>query len=262
MQSDSDGPPALSNYHAHTEYSACCQDITLARLKEFAAASPCPVAVTDHSMHLVFEPDDPWRLGGADAPELVAALLPKARRRIAGYLEKARADNGHLLVGVELDVLPDGRPVYDEARLPELDFILGAVHALASVRRKEPAADILAEWRAQNRALMALGAQAIAHPFRYLVQNKVPVSQDDVEWIVAEAASRGVALELNSHYVCRELDEAMVHACLAQGVPIAVGTDAHAWRELADFDYHYSVLAACGITTPQQRARVLFDHTA
>ncbi|NLB97248.1 MAG: hypothetical protein GX785_16245 [Armatimonadetes bacterium] len=182
-----------------------------------------------------------------------------ARERTLRYLDRMRTRLGdQVLLSTELDVLPDGRPVFPEDLLPHLDLIVGAVHALAACRHGESEDAIRREWQAQNRALIAVGAHIIAHPFRYLIQRRFPVTEDDVHWIVAEARASGVALELNSHYVIRNLDDLMIRACLAEGVPIAIGTDAHRWTEIADFTYHAEVLSDHGLRTQEERADRLY----
>jgi len=182
-----------------------------------------------------------------------------ARERTLRYLDRMRTRLGdQVLLSTELDVLPDGRPVFPEDLLPHLDLIVGAVHALAACRHGESEDAIRREWQAQNRALIAVGAHIIAHPFRYLIQRRFPVTEDDVHWIVAEARASGVALELNSHYVIRNLDDLMIRACLAEGVPIAIGTDAHRWTEIADFTYHAEVLSYHGLRTQEEWADRLY----
>lgn len=251
----------LANYHLHTEYSVCCEDITTERLAAFLPTWPHPFSITDHSAQFTFG-QAVWREFHSDeAPAIIAARADETRERVRRYLEHLRSlDGGRVLVGTELDVLPDGRPVFAEDLLPQLDVIVGAVHALAAVRHGEPAREVLAEWRVQCRALLGLGAHIIAHPFRYLVQKQVPVGDEEIDWLVAAARAHGAALEINSHYPCPEFDQRMIHACLKQGVRLAVGTDAHRWAEITDFSYHYEQLAACGVTTRAQRDAVLFHH--
>jgi DNA polymerase (family 10) len=177
------------------------------------------------------------------------------------YLHHLRSlDHDSLLIGTELDILPDGRPVFPEDLLGEVDIRVGAVHAMATVRMGLPADKVMAEWRFQNRALIGLGVEILAHPFRYLMTSKIPVADEDVDWIVDQAAAHNVALEVNSHYLFPELDRLMVRECLAKGVRIAIGTDAHRWSEVTDFSYHDRILTECGVTTQAQRNALLFRH--
>jgi len=257
--SQSEVVPAFANYHLHTEYSYCCEDISTGRLAEFLPRWPHPVAITDHSMHIVFDPELGWCLGREDAPALLEDCLGRGRERLLHYIEHVRPlASGTVLIGTELDILPDGRPVFPEDLLGEMDIRVGAVHAMATVRTGGPAGEVMEEWRFQNRALMRLGVEILAHPFRYLVSSKIPVVDEDVFWIVDLAAAHGVALELNSHYVLPDLDRLMVRESLAKGVRVAVGTDAHRWSEVTDFTYHDRILTECGVTTEEQRSALLF----
>ncbi len=257
----SEAAPAFANYHLHTEYSYCCEDISTGRLAEFLPQWPHVVAITDHSMHLVFDRELGWCLSREDAPALLEDCRERGRERMLRYLEHVRtlAQDG-VLIGTELDILPDGRPVFPEDLLGEIDIRVGAVHAMATVRMRRPADEVMDEWRSQNRALFGLGVEILAHPFRYLMSNKIAVADEDVYWVVEEAAAHGVALEVNSHYVFPELDRLMVRECLAKGVRIAIGTDAHRWNEVTDFSYHDRILSECGVVTEEQRSAVLYRH--
>lgn len=251
----------FADYHLHTEHSYCCEDITARRLADFLRDWPHPIAITDHSAHFVYGPSV-WRdFSGDDAPALLEARRGEAREAVLAYMEKIHSlMDGRVLLGTELDILPDGRPVFPEELLPKLDILVGAVHVLPSIRRSLPHAEVLNEWRGQVTALLGHGVHILAHPFRLLVQKKVPVCAEDVEWVVQAARERGVALELNSHYRFPELDRQMVSACVRSGVRIAIGTDAHRWEEVAAFGYHETVLAECGVTTPEARAKLLYRH--
>ncbi|MDH7568087.1 MAG: PHP domain-containing protein [Armatimonadota bacterium] len=251
----------FADYHLHTEHSYCCEDITAQRLADFARNWPHPLAITDHSAHFVYGPSV-WRDFGSDAAAaLMEARRTEARQAVLAYIEKMRSlMNGRALLGTELDVLPDGRPVFPEELLPRLDILVGAVHVLPSIRQSLPHAEVMREWRGQVTALMGLGVHILAHPFRLLMQKQIPVTAEDVEWVVETARHHGAALELNSHYRFPELDRQMVSACLRAGVKVAIGTDAHRWDEVGAFSYHEAVLSECGVTTPEARHKLLYRH--
>jgi histidinol phosphatase-like PHP family hydrolase len=67
-----------------------------------------------------------------------------------------------------------------------------------------------------------------------------------VRQIVREAKNAGVAMELNGHYVV-PTDIDMLQACVEFGVPISVGTDSHAIKEIGDFSYHLMTIDEAGL---------------
>ncbi len=232
--------------HVHTPYSVCCEDITLAKLRDKAQALDIVYAVTDHSSHLYFPREFVWnffRLGQREYEAFFQTHREAGRRRIERYLIEAR--EGAPLVGVEVDILPDGRLLFEEDLYGELDLVVGSVHYLPAVRQKKeaPVEEIHAEFRWQTETLAASGRiHVLGHPFRALANYQVPVPGDLVEWVVRTCQRHGVALEINSHYQYPELDRQMVASARRHGARIVIGSDAHFLREFGEYSYQRDIL--------------------
>ncbi len=234
--------------HTHSEFSACAEDVTLAGYAERARDTSLHFAITDHSAQVFYPPDQRWGFWSDDAVEIFERCRPQGRRRIIEYVAAVRAaQRGNMLVGTELDVLPDGRIVFPEGVLGSLDVVLGAVHAMPTLRHERPLDEIRAEFRFQVEALADHGMEVLVHPYRLLLAADVPVGAELIEWTVRCAAERGFALEINSHKTYAEHDLAMVRAAVEAGVPLAVGTDTHRWSEFGDFSYHVEILTRAGL---------------
>ena len=73
-------------------------------------------------------------------------MTPDELRR---QIERVRAldeeiDGMHLLVGTETNILPDGRPDYDDELLAELDWVVGSVHTSFNMTEKNMTARMVA----------------------------------------------------------------------------------------------------------------------
>ncbi|MGD9498129.1 MAG: PHP domain-containing protein [Armatimonadota bacterium] len=234
--------------HTHSEFSSCAEDVTLGGYRDIARTTTQGFAITDHSAQLFYPPDHRWGFWTDEAVELFEDCQSGGRERILDYLAAVRAVQcGGMLVGVELDVLPDGRCVFPEDLLPRLDLVLGAVHSMPALRHKRPLPEIYAQFRFQVEALVRYGMDVLAHPYRLLLAADVPVTNELLTWTVEYAAEAGFALEINSHKRYLEPDLAMARLCFAAGVPLAIGTDAHRWSEFGDFSYHVEVLERAGL---------------
>jgi histidinol phosphatase-like PHP family hydrolase len=131
---------SFTDCHLHSEYSACGEDVTLQGYAELARSSDMVFVITDHSAHLFYPPEKPWAFWTEDAVALYEANLEAGRERIERYLERVRdLQCGGMLVGTELDVLPDGRPVFPEDLLAGLDVVV-------MLAEDCPVADELMSW--------------------------------------------------------------------------------------------------------------------
>lgn len=235
--------------HTHTEFSSCAEDVTLQGYVEIARTTSQQFAITDHSAQIFYPPEQRWGFWTEDAVELFESNQQAGCERIEHYIETIRAAQcGGMLVGTELDVLPDGRKVFPDGLLGELDIIAGAVHSMPTLRNERPAVDVYEEFRNQVRALARHGMHVLVHPFRLILAAEVPVTDDLLEWTVGIAEDFDFALEINSHKQFPECDLRMARLALEQGATIAVGTDTHRVEEFGDFTYHEEILHAAGLS--------------
>lgn len=242
-------PTRFFDCHCHTERSDCSEDVSLEMYVNIARESDAVFAITDHSAHIFYPPESPWAFWGEGAEALFEECHAEGMARCAQYVEDLRAaQTGGMLVGVELDALPDGRVVFDPDVLSELDFIIGAVHGIRALAAEAPLPVLVDEYKTRTLRLCELGVHALAHPFREWRQKQRDVPVAIIEWLVETALDAGVALELNCHYKVPECDLPMLRLCVEAGVPIAIGTDAHRAAEFGDFSYHEALLRQAGVT--------------
>ncbi|MBD3292366.1 MAG: hypothetical protein GF393_05545 [Armatimonadia bacterium] len=243
--------------HTHTEFSSCAEDVTLQGYVEIARRSSRQFAITDHSAQIFYPPEQRWGFWSEDAVEIFEANQQSGRDRIVHYIKTIRrAQCGGMLVGIELDVLPDGRKVFPEGLLTSLDVIAGAVHYMPTLRAERPVDEVYDEFRCQVEALARHGMDVLVHPYRLILAADVPVSDGLLAWTARFARDAGFALEINSHKQFPECDLRMVRMALEVGATIAIGTDTHRTREFGVFNYHQNILREAGLTPGSWQAHL------
>lgn len=151
-------PMRFFDCHCHTERSDCSEDVSLDMYVNIARESDAVFAITDHSAHIFYPPESPWAFWGEGAEALFEQCHAQGMARCAQYAQDLRAaQTGGMLVGVELDALPDGRVVFDPDLLGELDFIVGAVHGIRALAAEAPSPY---SWTSTRRAPCACASWA------------------------------------------------------------------------------------------------------
>jgi len=234
--------------HLHTTRSVCGEDITDEWLTARARENGCTFAVTDHTMHLYYEPEIAWSMMTENGIQLFEERQASGRENIRRYLDDIRdCGASNMLAGVELDVLPDGQIMFPDDLRGELDILVGATHFLPTIKRKLGQDEVEAEFRRQTQWLLEYGVDALAHPFRIILGAGYAADDALVRWTVDLAAEHGTALEINSHKVFADHDVQMVKLAMAAGLRISLATDAHNTREFGDFSYHEDILRRSGL---------------
>jgi DNA polymerase (family 10) len=190
--------------HCHTPYSDGTNTIEqLAHACRDAGYQY--VGITDHSQSAAYagglRPDDLQRQW--DEIDALNASLPGVR----------------VLKGIEADILQDGSLDYEDDVLARLDFVIGSVHSRFNMSTAEMTARMLAAM--DHPALTIVG-----HPTGRLLLSREPYGLD-LDAVVARAAERGVALEINGDPHRLDLDWRVLPAARAAGVMLSIGADAH-----------------------------------
>src|SRR5437016_2592098 len=163
------------------------------------------MAITDHSKNLAFA-------NGLDDKRAVEHItrIRKAAEKIDGI---------KIFAGVEVDILADGTVDLSDSVLEQMDIVIASVH---SVFNQEPA-------KMTERLLKAIAnpnTSIIGHPTGRL-QLRRDAYQFDMHAVLAEAAKRRVAMELNSYPDRLDLNDVHLRQARQHGVKIVINTDAH-----------------------------------
>lgn len=163
------------------------------------------LAITDHSASMGF--------GNDVSPAQLEAQIENV------HAINATLDGFELLIGSEVNILPDGSLDYEDELLARLDWVVASVHTSFGMPGKEMTARMVA-------ACEHPYVDAIGHPTGRKIQTRPPYAVDVHELI--EAAERThTMLEINSAGDRRDLDDVHARAAAEAGVLIVIDSDAH-----------------------------------
>ena len=199
--------------HMHTTWSD--GDDTVEAMARAAKARGYEyVAITDHSRSLRFA-------GGVSVDDLRAhAETVEALSERVGL---------HILMGTEVDILPDGSLDYPDDVLETLDLVIGSVHSRFRMPAEEMTRRIVAAM--QNPHLDILG-----HPTGRLVGQREPYDLD-LDAVVDAARRTETVLEISAYPERLDLKDTHVRLARDRGAQFEIGTDSHRADQLRVMDY-------------------------
>ncbi len=242
----------LFDCHCHTERSDCAEDVSLEWYAQMARDSSQGFAITDHSAHIYYPPEAKWAFWSDEAREVFERNRHHGDAELDRYIADVRAaQTGRMMLGIELDIFLDGTPVCDESRMSDFDVLLGAAHTWPALRSGAEQEAVEDEFKLMVQRLTAWEIDVLAHPFRPMILREYLVPDDLIKWLVDFAGEHNVALEINSHSICRDEDLRMAKLACERDVSLALGTDTHRKSEFGDFSYHSEIAAALGVPPEQ-----------
>ncbi|HEU4895179.1 MAG TPA: PHP domain-containing protein [Acidimicrobiia bacterium] len=184
------------------------------------------VLITDHTRGL--------RFGGLTEDDLAAQ---------SGMIEALRPRYPDLVVfhGAELNIERDGTLDIDDEALSQLDFAVAGVHSHFGLEEGEQTERVLA-------ALRHPKVRVLAHPFGRRIGIRPPLDID-MERVVEEAVTNGVALESNGHRDRLDLPAEWVRRAVDLGAIFAANSDAHRVPEMANIANAVGTLQRAGVTS-------------
>jgi DNA polymerase (family 10) len=197
--------------HCHTNYSD--GSTTIAQWADAAhAAGYVWIGITDHS-------------GSASyAGGLKAGDVPRQHEEIDAV--NATTVGVRVLKGVEADILPDGTLDYGPEILDRFDFVIGSIHSGFGMTAEEMTARML-------RAMEDPRLTILGHPTGRMLLARQPYPLD-LDRVLAAAAARHVAVEVNADPHRLDLDWRLVRRAKDLGVIISIGADAHSVAGMAN----------------------------
>lgn len=161
------------------------------------------LVITDHSASMGF---------GAEVSD------DQLRRQIDA-VRGTEIDGMQVLIGSEVNILPDGSLDYPDELLATLDWVVASVHTSFRMSAAEMTERI---------------THAIEHPFvdciGHLSGRKIesrPPYEFDFEQLLDAAQRTGTMFEINSNPDRRDLSEVHARAAAAAGIPLVINCDAH-----------------------------------
>ena len=156
---------------------------------------------------------------GIDAAKLRSQIIAirKLNKKLDGF---------RLFVGVECDILRDGKLDFDDEILAELDFAVASIHSVFNLSEAEMTKRII-------RALESPFVTILAHPTGRLLLKRDPYLVD-VRAVLEAAAATGTWMELNAAPKRLDLDWRWWPLAKEKGVKCVINPDAHRTERLQD----------------------------
>lgn len=234
----------LWDMHVHTQFAYCSENMEVVKSMDLAHDfGLAGLTFAEHSGQLYFDNDTYWSY--SFLANGLASIQNKNERMDAYLATLANAGCRPLNTGLEADCCFDGSPFLRPSDRKRVRYLLGSVHALAAMRNPQP--DIKAvhdEFLALTGSLVRSGIDILAHPFRIFSRANPEVPESLYDLVVGLLKESGVAAEINFH--TQTTDSEFVRRCLAAGVKLAFGSDAHNLCEIGEFTPHLALLRDCG----------------
>jgi histidinol phosphatase-like PHP family hydrolase len=239
--------PGLVDVHCHTEFAYC--GTTVAAEKNVRVAEAMGLAgicLTEHTFHLYFGTDEAWSYRWQTDVARADREWASGRGRMPEYRTFARRLRSPFVrLGLEADLLADGRLLLADEDSEGWDLLVGSVHKIPGMEEESCArGDLESGFMHQTERLLGHPIQVLAHPFRLFRRAKRERPVHLYPAVAGWLAARQVAAEINFH--TNEPDPRFVEECLSRGVRIALGTDSHDLAEVGELSPHLRVLRDAG----------------
>ncbi|MBI1953805.1 MAG: DNA polymerase/3'-5' exonuclease PolX [Candidatus Omnitrophica bacterium] len=206
------------DFHIHSDWSDGHHPI-----EEVARAARARghqyMVLSDHSRSLRIA-------GGLSVPELFKEReeVRRLNKRLAPF---------RILMGAEVDILPDGRLDYPDEVLQKLDCVIAAVHS--SFRQSKAVMT-----RRVIRALRSPYVSILAHPTTRLRGVRDPVEWD-FEEVIRAACQGPTALEINCASQRMDLNDLEARRAQEAGAMLVLSTDTHSLDQLQGIETGLSI---------------------
>ncbi|HET9074502.1 MAG TPA: DNA polymerase/3'-5' exonuclease PolX [Solirubrobacteraceae bacterium] len=161
------------------------------------------LVITDHSASMGF---------GAD-------VSPDQLKRQIEAVRSTRVPGIELLIGSEVNILPDGSLDYADDLLAELDWVVASVHTSFQMPADAMTQRIITAARHPLvDCLGHLSGRILGRRHGYTF---------DFEAVLSAALESGTLMEINANPLRRDLNEVHARAAAAAGLGLVINTDAH-----------------------------------
>ena len=247
----------MIDYHLHGNFSGHGTGELVEYVEAALEKGFVEIGFSDH-LPKVVDPDPYHAMPAEQLPRYVETVL-SLRERYRGRIV--------IKLGIEADYFAGHEDATREllAGFP-FDYVLGAIHflgdwhftskqGLARYAGEDPAAAFPLYFEQLARMVETGLFDVVAHPDALRRGAFRPVASLEREYrLVARLlAGRGMAIEINTGGVRRGCggpypDREFLAACVAEGVPVTLGSDAHSPGDVGrDYDAAYRLLADLGI---------------
>lgn len=231
----------LIDFHTHSHFAYCNENMDFEKAERVRKLFNIKrLACTEHSAHLYFSREE-YDKGQHD--------IVKAGKHIRMgqyFSELHERGNANILIGLEVDCGPMGKPVVTEHDRKQCDVILGSLHTLCDYYLDEEFISDEILFKGIMERFLKQPMDILAHPFRCFRRSKAPVPRVLFPAMVNLLKRYNIAAEINCHHNEPPLE--FIQICLEEGVKLAFGSDAHNLCQIGEFYPHLKLLKKVGVT--------------
>jgi len=170
------------------------------------------------------------KFGGGLSKNEIVDILKKRKEVIDKSLKNLSID---YFIGLEVDILPDGRLALPEEAVTFVDYLIVSIHSAFFQQKQKMTKRIL-------KALDFPKVKILGHPTGRLLGKREEI---DVFWeeVFEKAKNKNIALEINAWPLRLDLPDILVRQAKNFGVKFIINTDAHSLKEMEGMFYGVSV---------------------
>lgn len=134
-----------------------------------------------------------------------------------------------LLIGLEVDIRPDGSLATSDNILESLDYIIASIHSSFDLSSEENT----------NRIIKALShpkVKILGHPTNREINGREPISAN-WETIFDFCKENNKILEINAHPTRLDLPDELIQKAVKKGVKLTINTDSHVVDQMENMKY-------------------------
>lgn len=164
--------------------------------------------------------------------EQIIEIMKKRKDYLESLLQKQRLVS-KIIIGLEVDILPDGNIALPEEAINYVDYLIVSVHSVFRQNSEKMTARVL-------KALSFPKVKILGHPTGRLIGRREGI---EAEWekIFDFAKKKSIAFEINSGADRLDLPDTLVRIAVENGNKFVIGTDAHAIEGMGSMFYGVSV---------------------
>ena len=248
----------IADSHSHTQFAYCATTVTAE--KSIDLARELGVArqyLTEHTFQLYFDKPEGMSFAWKHDPAIPERVWrTPGRCRMEAYRAWARRLRSDFVrIGLEADMLDDGRLLLAPEDADGWDVIVGALHEVTGRDSSKTQRQAETLFLKDMERIVQTPINILAHPFRFFRRKKYDHPVHLYKPVVKILAGTGIAAEINFHTY--NPDPEFVRLCLEHGVKISLGSDAHDLAECGEFWPHLRVLEQAGLR-PRDFAQHIF----
>lgn len=196
---------------------------TLSRLLEFAYKNSYEyIGIADHNP----------KFSGLTEKEKNNIIIDRKKyleSQYRAYEKSVKHRVPNLLIGMEVDIRPDGSLALSDTAMSSLDYSIASIHGSFDLTEE-------ANTRRIIKALFHSKVKILGHPTNRVINGRDPISANWEE-IFKFCAKNNKVIEINAYPTRLDLPENLIRQAISQGVKLIINTDSHVVEQMMNMKF-------------------------